>query len=604
MAGVTTEGEAPSSGAASSGSISARLRTIAPLVALLATAAVYAPVLWFGFVCDDSGQIVESQSRYTWSAVPSYFGSDVWTFIAGAKTNYYRPVFLLWLMLNSKMFGLNTALLHAAAVGLHLGATLLLYFLALRLTRRADVSGAAALLFGVHPVHIEAVAWLSGVTESLFAVLALGSILCQLRGRRAGALLLFALALFAKETAMVLPLLLAACDWLFPADAGTTGRVTNKQRLGNALATLAWCLGIGLIYAAARIHALGAFAPVTRGWTPAMMAWTAPGVLVFYARQLLAPFEYSLFYPIYPVAHFSLRRAGVPLLLIATAAGLLLWIVRRSKPVTRGPLSFAALLLVVPIIPVLNLNAFTFDDFEHDRYAYLPSAGLCLLAAVAAGRWMSSRAPGSRVWPKAAVGAAFAAAAAGLAYVNLENSGVWADNVSLYGHAAEVAPASFVAVEYYANELLTQQRFSDALPLFQKVLLSGGAVAEPIESLYEPIAVCYIGLGQLDEAEGYLYRAISLKPATHIAHIYLAQIEKRRGRLPEAEAQAREAIRLRPAPTPKLSAYHGELAQILALEGNLEGARAEYAAEVREDPASVEGRQRLRELEQRGSPAP
>src|ERR1700677_1382216 len=124
MAGVTTPSATPSSASRSSAIASSRLRTIIPLAVLLLTAAVYAPVLWFGFVVDDTGQIVESQSRYTWSAIPSYFGSDVWTFIAAEKTNYYRPVFLLWMMLNSKMFGLNTALLHAAALGLHLGATL------------------------------------------------------------------------------------------------------------------------------------------------------------------------------------------------------------------------------------------------------------------------------------------------------------------------------------------------------------------------------------------------------------------------------------------------------------------------------------------------
>jgi hypothetical protein len=61
------------------GAAPSRLRTIAPLTALLLTAAVYLPVLWFGFVCDDAGQIVQSQSRYTWSAVPTYFSSDVWT---------------------------------------------------------------------------------------------------------------------------------------------------------------------------------------------------------------------------------------------------------------------------------------------------------------------------------------------------------------------------------------------------------------------------------------------------------------------------------------------------------------------------------------------
>jgi hypothetical protein len=593
---------ADSSGSTAFGSAASKLRTIVPVAVLLLTASVYAPVLGFGFVCDDSGQIVESQSRYTWSAVPSYFGSDVWTFIAAEKTNYYRPVFLLWLMLNSKLFGLNMALLHAAAVALHLGATLLLYFVALRLTRSAAVSGGAALLFGVHPVHIESVAWLSGVTESLFAVLALGAILCQLRGRRAGALLLFGMALFAKETALVLPLLLAACEWLVPADSAAT----NKARLRNALTTLAWCLGIGLIYVAARIHALGAFAPVNRGWTAKMMVLTAPGVLVFYLRQLLAPFEYSLFYPIFPLAHFSWRYTGEPLLLIAMAAVFLVWIVWQSKPASRGSMAFAALLLVVPILPVLNLNAFTFDDFQHDRYVYLPSAGLCLLAAVAAARWMNSRetaSPGPRMWPKFALGAACAAVAAGLAYVNLENSGVWADNVSLYAHAAEVAPESVIASEYLANELLTQQRFSDALPLFQKALLNERAIAEPIELLYEPIGLCYIGLGQLEEAEGYLYRAISLKPTTHVARIYLAQVERRRGNLPEAETQARAAIRLRPGATPKLSGYHGELAQILELEGNLKGARAEYEAELREDPASVEARQRLQELDELGAPA-
>ncbi len=562
------------------------MRAIVPLTVLLLTAAVYLPVLWFGFVYDDAGQIVESQSRYTWSAVPSYFSSNVWTFINPGTSNYYRPVFLLWMMLNSKLFGLNTALLHAAAVGLHLGATLLVYFLALRLTRRAAFSGAAALLFGVHPVHLEAVAWLSGATESLFAVLTLGAILCQLRGRRIGALLLFALAIFSKESAIVVPLLLAACDWLFPAASG------RKERFRRAFSTLAWCLGIELIYLAARMHALGAFAPIRRGWTAGMVAWTAPGVLLFYLRQLLAPFEFSIFYPRFPILHFSMRQTAEPLLVLALVAGLLLWLARQSKP-----LAFSALLLVVPIVPALNLSIFALKDFEHDRYLYLPSAGLCVLAAAAAAHWVPAW--GTRAM--AAVGAVFVAAAAGLAYVNVESSSVWADNVSLFGHALEVEPEGLAATMRLANELLSQQRFTDALPLFQKALFNKDEIEGP--GLYESIGLCYIGLGQFDEAEGYLYRAISLDPNTHIAHMYLAQLEKRQGRLPEAEAQAREAIRLRPQVTPKLSTYHGELGRILELEGNLKGARAEYEAELREDPASVDGRQRLQELE-RALPVP
>jgi hypothetical protein len=66
----------------------------------------------------------------------------------------------------------------------------------------------------------------------------------------------------------------------------------------------------------------------------------------------------------------------------------------------------------------------------------------------------------------------------------------------------------------------------------------------------------------------------------------------------------REAIRLRPQATPRLSAYHGELAQILELEGNLKDARVEYEAQLRENPASAEGRQKIEELERQASPAP
>ncbi len=135
------------------------------------------------------------------------------------------------------------------------------------------------------------------------------------------------------------------------------------------------------------------------------------------------------------------------------------------------------------------------------------------------------------------------------------------------------------------------------------------SLSQGIESCWTSRSRCAIsGWGSFDEAEGYLYRAISLKPSTHIAHIYLAQIEERRGNLPAAEAQAREAIRLRVrVPTPKFCPpYHGELAQILELEGNLKGARDEYQAEIQEDPASPEGQQRLLEVEVRirqGSPA-
>src|SRR5579872_35755 len=136
-----------------------------PAAVLALTAAVYLPSLTFGFVCDDRQQIVWSQPNFTWRAVPSYFTTDVWSYTSRERTNYYRPIFLLWLMINSKLIGLDTALWHLSAILLHLAATLLFYFLARRLVGDPLPAGVAALVFGAHPVHVEAVAWISGATE-------------------------------------------------------------------------------------------------------------------------------------------------------------------------------------------------------------------------------------------------------------------------------------------------------------------------------------------------------------------------------------------------------------------------------------------------------
>src|SRR3954466_14597713 len=146
-----------------------RSRLLIPSVALPITAAVYLPAAAYEFVSDDIQQIVWSQPFFRWGLLPHYFTTDVWSHLTAFHTNYYRPVFMAWLLLNFKLFGLQTGLWHLSAIAAHLAATLLFYFVARKLLRDSMLAGAAALLFGIHPVHVEAVAWVSGATESIFA---------------------------------------------------------------------------------------------------------------------------------------------------------------------------------------------------------------------------------------------------------------------------------------------------------------------------------------------------------------------------------------------------------------------------------------------------
>src|SRR5690349_20202925 len=95
-----------------------------PVVLLAVAAAIYLPALAFDFVIDDTQQIVWSQPHLTWHSLPSYFTSDVWSYVLPIRSNYYRPIFLVWLMVNSTLFGVNTAFWHLSAILLHLAATL------------------------------------------------------------------------------------------------------------------------------------------------------------------------------------------------------------------------------------------------------------------------------------------------------------------------------------------------------------------------------------------------------------------------------------------------------------------------------------------------
>src|SRR6185437_7289710 len=253
--------------------------------------------------------------------LPGYFTTDVWSYIIVNKSNYYRPIFLVWMMLNSKFFGLDTGLWHASAIALHLLAVALFYFLARKLSGSTIAAGIAALLFGVHPVHVEAVAWISGATESLFAVLGFGTLLCYLRSRdpstpdsakprwSVSAAVLYALCIFSKETAIVLPALIAAYELLFPRTAAEG----LFKRLRGALAVISPLIAISALYVVARIHALGAFEPLARLWTRRMVVGTLPSVAWFYVQHLLLPWRYSIFYPIGPVTDFDFASFWGPL---------------------------------------------------------------------------------------------------------------------------------------------------------------------------------------------------------------------------------------------------------------------------------------------------
>ncbi|MGI9104076.1 MAG: tetratricopeptide repeat protein [Terriglobales bacterium] len=503
---------------------------------LAATLLVYLGTLQFEFVYDDLGQIVSNPAVQSWKYFPLYFRQNVWMqqFAVG---NYYRPVFLTWLLLNHTFFGLHPALWHLTTVLAHLGATALVFALALRLTADRRVAAIAALLFGLHPVHLEAVAWISGVTEPLLAMLLIPAFLCYLNWREAagartkwlaGSLVLYALALLSKETAVVLPALVFVYEWVFAADgASWRAKLNAGLRAGAAYVVITGA------YLLARSSALHGLAHKTVELPAGIALLTIPSALWWYIRLLVAPIGLSVFYDTPYVTHIGFRYFVLPLLGVAVAIGVLAWWWKRS----RSPLvAFAAAWLFLPILPLLDLAILPMGDFIHDRYLYLPSVGLAILVAIALAKLDARQLLGR---PAGQVVALTLAVVMGFAIV--AQSIPWANDLVLYYHGMRVAPNNDLPRNKLAASLVQRGMYAEGIRLYRLVL-----AADP-DYWYANYRMGYAHYmsGNFAEAESYLARAVTLH-ATPDELYYLGLSQSRLGKRDEAAKALQAAVRLQP----------------------------------------------------------
>ena len=572
-------------------------------LALGATFLAYARTLGFDFVYDDRSQIVLNPFVHSWRFVPRYFTSQVWSYLyPHVPGNYYRPLFLVWLRINDAAFGLNPWPWHLMCVLLHVGVTFLVYLLARRLAHDAFAGGMAALIFGLHPVHVEAVAYVSAVPETLNALLLLSSFLCVLRWREAGeshrrwlvlSLFLYASDTLTKETALVLPLLIIGQAWIFPSRVDRAagpgiGRLTRAIRL--ALPYLA----VTLVYLFARVLALKGFSHSVTYIAPLALALTLPSVVLFYLKLLCWPAGLSAFYDLPIVARPGFLDFILPALVIgAIVLALGIWSRRtRGAALADFPglesraVIFASLWLALPLLPVLNLRVFPADELVQDRYLYLPSVGFTILIALAYRHLRVGRA--SLIGRPAAQALLPLALAAVLGAGTVHQSRYWSDEYLLFSHSHEVAPRSNMAEASLAAKECERKNFLSCIDLSQQVLARDPGFWRANMNL----AYTYYELGKFDEAAKYFRRGIASNPTDGNQYVYLGMTLLSLGHPKEAEADVRQGLLVRPnGPN-----YHYFLGLILKAQGDLSAALAEFQAELTRDPGNERARAQAAEI--------
>ncbi|HEX4121459.1 MAG TPA: tetratricopeptide repeat protein [Verrucomicrobiae bacterium] len=493
------------------------------------TFAVYAQGLRCQFLTfDDQAYVTENRH-----VLPGITLAGIkWAFTSVTAGNWH-PLTMLSHMLDCQVYGLRPWGHHLTNILIHTANTVLLFLVLTQMTGAIWRSASVALLFAVHPAHVESVEWIAERKDVLCAFFFLLAIWAYAKAQTSNAkfrygwvLVLYVLALMSKPMAVTFPCVVLLLDlWPLQRVRGLDWPVWLRlvmEKWPLFWLSALWC-GI-TVWAQSKGEAVasGSVLPVGERIIHAMVSYfDYLGVLVF-------PRHLSIYYP---YIHHE------PLILgIATGAALVLLTFAALACAKRLPwLPVGWLWFLGMLIPVIGLVQVGGQGWA-DRYLYLPCIGFFVVVVWAVAE-IARRLPVVKLLiPVAAL--AFAAVTS----VELK---YWRDTATLFGRALEVTDNNYLAMT-----------------------LVGSMKAEK---------------GQLDDAITLYRKALSIKPTYPEGHFFLGRALEQKGQTAEALDEFKKALRLRP----EFDAANIMVGLALAKEGKFDDAVAHYKVALKDNPDSA-----------------
>ena len=541
----------------------------------------FLPAVHNGFVNYDDDVYVTGNAHVQGGLNPA---GVAWAFKSTDASNWHP---LTWLshMTDVEFYGLNPEGHHFTSVLLHAMNTVLLFLVLRQMTGAGWCSLFVAAVFGLHPLRVESVAWVSerkDVLSTLFGLLALmawtrysRSVTSDnwqmTRGKSAAkspvtrhpslfyglAMVCFAFSLMSKPMLVTLPFVLLLLDY-WPL---------------NRMRNLKWLLleKIPFLVLAAASCAVTYLAQKHGGAMVLMagqpFAARVENALVSYGRylgKLFWPENLAVVYPV--VNHWPMQVVlSVTTLLLAVSIASI--VLRRSHPyLPTGWFWFLGTL-----VPVLGLVAVG-EQAMADRYTYFPLIGVLMMIAWGAEeltrRWRQ------RTFALPAMSVAIIAACIVLTRQNIT---YWKSSETLFRHAIAATGDNYSAHCSLGNALLTAGRPDEALGEFQMAVKLKPDSSENHCNL----GVVLADLNRMDEALAEFQTAVKLNPGNGLAHQNLGMALEQKNLLEPATREYEEAIRLLPNYAPA----HNSLGVAFAKQNRLDAALAEFQTAVRLDPS-------------------
>lgn len=563
-----------------SSSDSGRPGTAAVLVVVIAVLVVYLRTFGASFVLFDDNHHVYAnpflnpvslagigrlwRHAYEWLYIPLAY-----TIFAGVALFAQTPPQMVSSI--GQTVTVNPGPFHFASVVFHIANALLCLLLVLRLTRSRNTAVLCSLLFALHPLQVESVAWISelrGLTSAFFGLVALNVLVVSrqiaVRAPAKGRFLywssplLVVCAMLCKPSALVLP---------------AAGLIIDRVALASSwrksvLTAAMW--GASLLPFALATQSLQQVIPagMSLWWQRPFIAGDA---LAFYLFKAVIPLNLCIDYGRTPQSVMSTGWGylvwAIPVSLFALA-----YVYRRRRPIVL----LGALLFVAFLLPNLGLVPFMYQGYSTvaDRYAYLPLIGLGLVVSEMV----------SAVQSRIAV-RALAVVLIALAVISFNQAGHWSDNAEFVRHTLDVNPKAGFAQANQGVLLLKQDRVADAIEHFNEALKIDPRDAKTENNL----GLALVKMGRLDDAEPHYRRAVEIAPRYFKAHENLGTVYLQTGRVAAAIASLKAAVEIQPADAKAFN----DLGVAYMRNGQIAEGLQSFQRAVSTEPSNVQYRRNL-----------
>ena len=542
------------------------------IVVFLLILIVYTPALKNDFVWDDGEYVYKNFSIRSLNSQSFY-----WMLTSFHAANWH-PLTWLSLAIDYAFWGIDPFGYHLTNIIMHGLNTLLVFFLTIILTVRAKegngissskmersiltqtliVAGVTGLLFGLHPLHVESVAWVAERKDLLCAFFVLSSIISYLSYTSSvikrhrwiwfnTCLLLFIFALMSKPMAVTLPVTLLLLD-IYPLKRiilcpGKTGK--KLSILMEKIPFFALSIASSIITIIAQ-HSWGAIKSFER-MPLSFRLVNGLHSLVFYLKKIIWPYKLVPFYPlpkyIYP---FDLQYIISGILVLAIT-GMCLWTVKKGNYLFFTVWSYY-LITLLPVLGIIQVGR----QVAADRYTYLPSLSIFLLVGIGIS-WIFKR----RVLIKHKV---------------------------MFGELV----LAFICIVILLGQLTIKQiKIWHNSEIFCSYIISVFPKRVPFQ--YNNLGLAYLKKGELEKAISEYKQALSIKSNYPEAHTNLGNAYFRKGRLDEAIAEHKEALAIKP----NLAEAHNNLGLVYVKKGMLDEAISEYKKALDVNPNFVEAHTNL-----------